>query len=385
MKITASSQELNKALQLVSKVLPSNPTMPILKYFLFEVEGTTATITATDLELTAKVRAVLDEVDENFKIAIEGERLINLLKQFPDEPVTLEVKEINEEEGSYYSKQVFLTTIKSKYSLLADEADNFPKVSFLSEEDEDVNSFSLPSYVIKRGFQTTFFAISDNSSKVNLHGLFFDFKGDHINFVSTDVQRLVVYRYDLEIGLEDKNFILPFRSVAFIKALNIADDDVKVIFNEKNVMFKYANVEVISQLVDAKFPNYEGVMQLETQYYINIDRVEFIDALKRVNIVSDQSSHYVEVQVNGEEIVIHGKDLEFLVQGEERLRAETNIESMKIGFNGKLLASILSNLDSTIVTMKLADVPSKPVKFLPFESEDEKEKIEMLLVTMLTD
>lgn len=385
MKITVSSQELNKALQLVSKVLPSNPTMPILKYFLFEVEGTTATITATDLELTAKVKAVLDEVDENFKIAIEGERLINLLRQFPDEPVTLEVRDVNEEEGGYYSKQVFLTTIKSKYSLLADDAENYPMVSFLSEEDEGVNTFSLPSYVVKRGFQSTFFAISDDSSKVNLHGLYFDIKGDHINLVSTDVQRLVVYRYDMDLGLDEKNFILPFRAVSFLKALNIADDDVKVIFNEKNAMFKYANVEVIAQLVDGKYPNYEGVMQFETQYYINIDRVEFIDALKRINIVSDQSSHYVEVLVNGEEITIHGKDLEFLVQGEEKLRAETNIDNIKIGFNGKLLASVLNNLDSTVVTMKLADVPSKPVKFLPFESEDENEKIEMLLVTMMTD
>jgi len=385
MKITVSSQELNKALQLVSKVLPSNPSMPILRYFLFEIEGKTATITATDLELTAKVKTEVDEADEDFKIAIEGERLLNLLRQFPDEPVNLEVKEVNSDEDVYYSKKVYLTTIKSEYSLLADEAENFPAVTFLSEGDEGVNTFNMPSLVLRRGLQSTFFAISDDSSKANLHGLYFDMKEDHLNLVSTDVQRLVVYKYNLDLGISENNFILPFRAVAFLKGLNISDENVKVIFNEKNVVFKFSDVEVISQLVEGKYPNYEGVMQFETQYYINIDRVEFIDALKRINIVSDQSSHYVEMLVEGENIVITGKDFGLLVQGEERLRGETNIESMKVGFNGKLLASVLNNLDTTVVTMKLADVPSKPVKFLPFENEDENEVIEMLLITMVTD
>ena len=386
MKITVSSQELNKALQLVSKVLPSNPSMPILKYFLFEIEGNNAIITATDLELTAKVKAVLDDVDEDFKIAIEGERLLNLLKQLPDEPVTLEVKEAEtDDENVYaYAKQVFLTTTKSRYSLLADDADAFPTVRFLNEEDEGVSSFSLPSFVIKRGIQTTFFSILNDASRPNLNGVLFDIREDHLRFVSTDVQRLVLYRYNLETGIND-SFILPLRSAAFLKALNVLDESVKVIYNPKNVLFKFADMEVISQLVEGKFPDYEKVMAFEAPLYVNIDRVDFLDALKRISIVSDQSSHYVELYIENNKLILKGKDLGLFIQGEENLRAETNIENKKVGFNGKLLSELLNNLDTVVVSMKMADEDGVPVKFEPAESEDENEKIEMMLVTMRLD
>ncbi len=386
MKITVSSQELNKALQLVSKVLPSNPSMPILKYFLFEIEGNNAIITATDLELTAKVKAVLDDVDEDFKIAIEGERLLNLLKQLPDEPVTLEVKEADpDEENVYaYSKQVFLTTTKSRYSLLADDADSFPTVQFLNEEDEGVSTFTIPSFVIKRGIQTTFFAILNDNSRPNINGVLFDIREDHLRLVSTDVQRLVLYKYNLNTGIDD-DFILPLRSAAFLKALNVMDDEVKVIYNNKNVLFKLADMEIISQLVEGKFPDYEKVMAFETPLYVNIDRVDFLDALKRISIVSDQSSHYVELYIENNKLVLKGKDLGLFIQGEENLRAETNIENKKVGFNGKLLSELLNNLDTVVVSMKMAEGDGIPVRFEPTETDDENESIEMMLVTMRLD
>jgi DNA polymerase-3 subunit beta len=267
---------------------------------------------------------------------------------------------------------------------LADDADAFPTVQFLNEEDEGVSSFSLPSFVIKRGIQTTFFSILNDASRPNLNGVLFDIREDHLRFVSTDVQRLVLYRYNLETGIND-SFILPLRSAAFLKALNVLDESVKVIYNPKNVLFKFADMEVISQLVEGKFPDYEKVMAFEAPLYVNIDRVDFLDALKRISIVSDQSSHYVELYIENNKLILKGKDLGLFIQGEENLRAETNIENKKVGFNGKLLSELLNNLDTVVVSMKMADEDGVPVKFEPAESEDENEKIEMMLVTMRLD
>ena len=384
MKITVSSQELNKALQLVSKVLPSNPSMPILKYFLFEIEGKNVLITATDLEITAKIKAPLDDVDENFKVAIEGERLLNLLKSLPDEPITLEVKEaeIDEDLNVYAnSKQVFLTTAKSQYSFLADEADAFPSVQFLSEDEESVSTLTLSYDILKRGIQSTFFAILNDTSRPNLNGVLFEIMEDEIRFVSTDVQRLVLYKYNLQTGING-SFILPSRSAAFLKGLNVSDEEITLVYNRKNAMFKCNEVEVISQLVDGKFPDYEKVLNFEAPLYANIDRVDLLDALKRISIVSDQSSHYVEMEIQGNELVLKGKDLGLLVQGEEHLRAETNIEEKKVGFNGKLLTEMLQNMDTAVVSMRISENEGLPVKFKPAENEDENENVEILQVSM---
>ncbi len=389
MKLTVSSQELNKVLQLVSKILPTgnNPNFGILKYFLFEVEGNILTITASNLELTSRVKLTVDEADEDFKIAIEGERLLGLLRLIPDEPIILEVLQQNGPEEEVISNALFvkLSHTKGHYSLLADNADVYPAVSNLLEDDDKVKKILLPALALKRGLQSTYFAMMPESGeRLHLAGVYFDLKGDKINIVATDTQRLATYTYNIETPLEEKGFIVPGRVINFLRALNVSyEGDVEILFDEKNVLFRFPeNIEVISQLVEGNFPDYEKVMSFDVKYYVNIDRVEFINALKRVNLVSDKSSHFIGVDITNEDFIIKAKDNGLMVQGEEHLRADSNVEHYELGLNGKYLSDILNNIDSSVISLRLAEENIMPIRFEPFENEDENEKIEVILVGM---
>ena len=94
MKLVISSSELLKGIMTVAKAIPSKSALPILENFLFVLKGNTLEITASDSELTMKTSIEVENAEEEGQIAIPAKHLMDLLKELPDQP--LSIKTIND-------------------------------------------------------------------------------------------------------------------------------------------------------------------------------------------------------------------------------------------------------------------------------------------------
>ncbi len=377
MEFIVSSSQLNQQLQIISKVIKAKPTLPILEYFLFSIKGKQLNLTATDLETTIICTLDLDNASEDIEIAIESKRLLNILKEFAEQPLIFNITKEGE------NLTVTIKTNSGVYQLMADSADEFPKVP---EIDKDTaNKFSLKSETFIKGLHTTLFATANDEYRPVMNGVFCEISENQINMVATDAHKLVKYNYqNLENSFSD-TFILPQKTASLLKNINPpAEENIQVIFNEKNIFIQIENFQLVAQLIEGKFPNYQAVIPESNNKKLTIDRLDFLNALRRVSVFANSSTNLIKLSINGEKVDIEGKDLDFSISGSETLNAQFEGDPIEIGFKSTFLIEMLNNLDSKEIIMELTE-SSRAIILYPGEYDDENERILMLLMPMMAN
>ncbi len=379
MEFIVSSSQLNQQLQIISKVIKAKPTLPILEYFLFSIKGKQLLLTATDLETTVICTLDLDNASEDINVAIESKRLLNILKEFAEQPLIFNITKDANNDGL----TVTIKTNSGVYQLMADSADEFPKVPEIDEN--TANKFSLKSETFIKGIQTSLFATANDEYRPVMNGIFCEIFENQINMVATDAHKLVKYNYqNLENNFSD-TFILPQKTASLLKNINPpAEESLQVIFNEKNIFIQIENFQLVAQLIEGKFPNYQAVIPESNNKKLTIDRIDFLNALRRVSVFANSSTNLIKLSIDSEKVNIEGKDLDFSISGSETLNTQYEGEPIEIGFKSTFLIEMLNNLDSKEVIMELTE-SSRAVILYPSEYDDENERILMLLMPMMAN
>lgn len=122
MKFIVASGELQKALQIVSGVISSSQSRPILENFLFELDNEILKITASDGETTL-ITSVGVKSDDSGKIAVPAKMFQEVIKSFGDQPLTFSVKESESGEGGLLE----ILDEKDNYFVALDNAEDYPE------------------------------------------------------------------------------------------------------------------------------------------------------------------------------------------------------------------------------------------------------------------
>lgn len=369
MKITLGSKTLLKKLQSLSGVISSKTTLPILENFLFEIDLQKLKITASDIETT--MSTTLDIVsDETGNIAIPAKMLLEILKAFPDQPLTLEVLKNN---------TIEISSLSGNYAIAYEKGDAFPKSQSLQNPSTTV----IPSKVLATALSKTIFATGNDDLRPVMCGVLFQFLPDAANFVSTDAHKLVKYsRGDIK-SAESLEFIMPKKSLTVLKSiLAVAPSDVIIEFNDSNARFTFEDYVLNCRLIDGKYPNYEGVIPKENPNVMTIDRVLLLNSVKCIAIFSNKQTHQVRLKITGNELNISAEDVDYSNKGDECLTCSYNGKDMMIGFNAKYLIEMLSNINCQTVQIEMS-VPNRAGVLSPVDGLEEGEKVLMLLMPSL--
>jgi DNA polymerase-3 subunit beta len=375
MRFIVQSSVLLKNLQSISGVLTSSAAMPILENFLFELEDNMLNVTASDLETTMKVTIPLDmetiDSTEPGVVTIPAKKLLESLKTFPAIPLLFNIDP--------ESFQVEITTNDGKYKLAGHSAEEYPK----NAELEDAINIEINSDVITNAINKTFFATATDSIRPIMQGVFCELTPDYVNFVATDAHKLVRYRRK-DVKIENaSSFILPKKPLNQLKnVLSGKDTKVKIEYNERNAFFTFDNFELICRLIDGKYPAYEAVIPTNNPYKLIVDRLSFLDSIRRVSIFSNQSTHQVRLKLTGQLLEISAEDLDFSNEARESLPCNYNGEDMEIGFNSKFLQEMLSNLESDMIALEMSQ-PNRAGIIYPVDNENSEEDILMLLMPIM--
>jgi len=369
MKFIVNSSYLLKQLSYINGVITTNPVVPILENFLFEIDKNHLTVTASDLQ-TSMITEITVESKERGNIAVPARILLDTLKNLPDQPVTFSV------DDTTYS--IELSSDNGRYKLSGENATDFPKVPSVSND----FSASISSEVLARAINNTIFATSNDELRPAMTGVYVNLGSKNSTFVSTDGHRLVRYRRTDVKSDSGNTIIIPRKALNLLKAtLPSENTDVTIDFNTANAFFKFGTIRMICRLIDERFPDYENVIPSSSTIKMTINRADFLSSLKRISIYANKTTHQVRLKITGSELQVSAEDLDFSNEANERLSCEHEGEDIEIGFNARFMVEMLSNLDTDQIKLNMS-APNKAGVILPVE-KDKNEDILMLVMPVM--
>lgn len=370
MKFIVSSSTLLKQLQGLQGVLASSNTLPILDNFLFEIDNKKLTVTASDLETTITADLAV-EAKEKGSVAIPARLLLDILKACPDQPLTFSI------DGKHFGIEI--SSEQGNYKMTGFPGADFPKSPVL----EDPASITIPAGTLATAINKTLFATGNDDLRPVMSGIFFEFSEDAARFVATDAHKLVRYTRSDISSPKAASFIVPKKPLNLLKnSLATTNAEVNVEFNENNASFTFDNMRLVCRLIDGKYPNYEAVIPKQNPNKLTIDRQNFLNAIRRVALFSNKTTHQVRLNINGSQLAISAEDLDYANEANEKLTCSYEGEDMMIGFNSRFLADMLVNLGSENVVMEMS-APNRAGILLPGESGEHGEDVLMLVMPVM--
>lgn len=369
MNFITSSTALLRHLQSISGVLSTSNTLPILDNFLFEIEDSQLTISASDLETTMRTSMEV-EANESGKIAIPAKLLLDVLKNLPDQPCTFSI------DNATFGIEIAYDNGKSK--MVGFNGDEFPKIPTI----ENSSSVKVSGDIISSAINKTLFATGNDDLRPVMSGVFCQFSPQDIIFVATDAHKLVRYKRTDSTAETTSSFILPKKPLNLLRSNVTGDIEVLIEYNESNAVFTFGDIVLVCRLIDGKYPNYEAVIPKENPNVLIIDRTQFLGSIKRVSIFANKTTHQIKLKLAGSELALSAEDLDFSNEANERLTCNYDGEDMEIAFNSRFLLEMLNNIDTKEVKLEMS-VPSRAGLLMPAENSNADEDILMLVMPVM--
>ncbi len=372
MKFVVSSSALLGLLQTTNKVISSKNTLPILDYFLFDLKEGVLKITASDLETTLVGTLAVENVEREGLIAVPVKLMLDSLKEFSEQPLTIEANESTWE--------IVVSWKSGKLTLPGTSGLSYPNLPELNAETKQ--SLALDVDTLMVGINKTIFATADDELRPVMNGVYINLEPQSVTFVATDAHKLV--KYASEIAAEaTASFILPKKPANLLRGLLPKEDgEITVEFDDKNVLFRLKNQVLICRLIEGNYPNYNAVIPANNPNKVFVDRLELLNAIRRVAVCSNQSTNLIKLDISKGTINLTAQDLDFSVSAQESLPCDYEGEDIVIGFKSTFLIEILSNIETTTVLVELADSTRAGV-FKPVYDQQPSNDTLMLLMPMM--
>jgi len=342
MNLRISSGELYKMLQISQNAISAKPPYPILADFLFHVEGSKLTITASDLEFTIISETDITPGDEG-SFAFPSEILVNTLREMPEQPIEL----IHEEDTHGLTMNSSYGTYRSS----SNDVEDYPKIPELEYE----TKVTLPGGRFLKALTTCSFAAATDEMKANMLGISVAFQSDAIEVAATDAHKMVKYTlfYNNE-GIET-NFVLPKKVITILKHTITDEDNLTVSFNKNHALFEYKNFKIYCKLIILPFPNYNGVIPLNNDKEIIVNRQEWLRSLKRITLYGNKTTYQTSFYIDNNEIKIETLDPDFSNEASEVIKCQYVGEPLDLSYNAKFLIDSLSNLETEEVRLSVSN------------------------------
>ena len=352
LKIKTTNGKLLGPLQQVTGIVERRHTLPILSNVLITAGGGKVDFLATDLEVQITSTAALEGNAEG-AVTVGARKLYDILRSLPeDAEVSLEAKE----------SRMTVKAGKSRFNLQTLAAADFPK---MVEARDASKTLTLPQKALKEALGLVQFAMAVQDIRYYLNGVLFSVEKDTLRVVATDGHRLSFASRSLEGDHGSVEAILPRKTVLeLIKLLGDADDPVSLAIGSNQVRFSFGGIEIVSKIVEGKFPDYQKVIPTTHKNRVSLDRSALVQSLNRAAILSNEKIRGVRLVFTKDALSIICTNNE-QEEAEEGLALEYDGDPLDIGFNISYLLDVLNHVDSPTVAVAMGDSNSSALMQMP--------------------
>ena len=374
MRFTVSSTAISSKLNALSRVINSKNSLPILADFVFDIQGNTLKLTASDSENVMNTQVELNESNGDGRFAIGNHNLLEAVKGFSEQPITFDVdQQANIAKISYQN---------GLFSLPIESANEFPTPQSIND---NANEIVISNAILADNINRTLFAAAQDELRPVMNGIYFDLNSECLTIVASDGHKLVRNKILTIHSEQPAAFILPKKPASLLKGLLGKDGgDVVIRFDERNAKINYGDGEIICRLIEGRYPNYNSVIPQNNPTQLTVDRQALLSALRRVQPFANDSSNLIRFHVEGGTLQLDAEDYDFSKTATERMSCEYNGQPMSIGFKGSSFIEILSNFDCQEVNIQLAD-PSRAGLVLPSEQPENQDVLMLMMPMLLND
>jgi len=355
--VKAKRDELLEPLTSVSGIIERRHTLPILSNVLLDRGADALSFLATDIEIQITARAPISQSGEAYTVTVGARKLVDILRALPDGvEVTLQQQD----------KRMLVKAGKSRFTLQTLPAEDFPR---LAKPAGDSARFSAPQKAVRRLLGLVQYAMAQQDIRYYLNGLLMLVEDRKLKVVATDGHRLGYASMDLEADLPRQEVIVPRKTVLELsKLLADVDDPVRVELSSTQAAFSFGTVELVSKLVDGKFPDYTRVIPTQHKNTLTLDREVLRQALLRAAILSNEKFRGVRWVLTDGSLKIVSSNAE-QEEAQEELEVAYKGDALDIGFNVNYLLDVLNNVSGTSVDCSFGDSSSSALLTYPSEAE----------------
>jgi DNA polymerase-3 subunit beta len=344
--VKAKRDELLTPLSAVSGIIERRHTLPILSNVLIERAGDSLAFLATDIEIQIAARSALQASAETRGVTVGARKLLDILRALSDgAEVTLQLQD----------KRLLVKAGKSRFTLQTLAAEDFPR---LAKPAGDSAKFKLEQRALRRLLGLVQYAMAQQDIRYYLNGLLMVVEDGTLKLVATDGHRLAFASLKLGADLPRQEVIVPRKTVLELaKLLADSDDEVRVEVSATQAAFSFGTVELVSKLIDGKFPDYTRVVPTQHKNKLQTAREPLRQALQRAAILSNEKFRGVRwVLANGSlKIVSSNAEQE---EAHEELEVSYAGEALDIGFNVNYLLDVLNNVSGEAIECAFGDAAS---------------------------
>ena len=345
---------LLKPLQAVSGIVERRHTLPILSNVLLEADGSTLSLLATDLEIQVSTSTTLEkEVASKYSITVSARKLQDILRALPDSTnVTLDAQD----------SRVQVKAGKSKFNLQTLPAQDFPR---LAEGGTASGKVELSQKILRDLLMLVQYGMAQQDIRYYLNGLLVVVEGQQLTVVATDGHRLAYASTEITQSMDRAEVIIPRKAVIeLVKLLGDVDETVEIQLLPNQVRFSFSGIEVISKVVDGKFPDYNRVIPTNYKKHFKVGRLVLQQALQRASILSNEKFRGVRWVLTPDVLKIVCTNAE-QEEAEEELEVSYNGDPLDIGFNITYLLDVLNNLTVEEIDCAVGDANSSMLLSVP--------------------
>lgn len=346
MEVQVDRDTFLKGLQMVQSIVEPRQTLPILANVLLETDGESVQLSATDLQVGARV-SVPAKVFVKGAITLSARKLLDIVKELPIAELSLKLQE---------NAWVALQCGGVAYKLVGLPAGDFPQV----EPGSQLEWVALDGKLLREMLAQTSFAISHDEGRYALNGVLFSLQGGELRLVATDGHRLALASRPLPGAGMSRVGIVPRKAAQEVARVLSTGEEVQVALGENQFVLKMPNFLLTARLIEGQFPHYEQVVPKGHPRRLVLSRNAFTAALRRVSVLAEERTKPVKLLLSpgGLKLSAHNPELG---EAEETLAVEYAGDEVTIGFNSRYLLDALSPLVVDEVVMELKDSTSPTV------------------------
>ena len=361
MKLQVTQENLNRALGAVARVANSRNQLPILSNVLIKTQDNRLSISATNLDIGI-TQYIGAKISSEGSITVPARLMQDYISSLPDGTINLELKDTK----LHISSDQYQSVVNG---ILADDFPVMPAI-------QKGKTWNVKSSELKKALHQVTFAASTDESRPVLTGVLFKTEEGVLRVAATDSYRLA----EKVVGkvVEGVDLLVPASSMNdLLRVLTDNDEAVKITHDDQQVLFQVADVELVTRLVEGKYPDYRKLIPADFNQSATLKRADFINVSKVSSLFARESAGSITLHLDEDkqQLSIHSvasqlgentseAKAKIVGTGDITLNSRYLLDGLQVfteaditfGFNGKLEPTILRSSaggDYTHVVMPL--------------------------------